>query len=158
MASLNRVFLIGRLTRDPDLRYLPSGTAVVSFGLATSRVYTTQSGEKKEDVCFVRIISWGRQAEICNQYLSKGRLVFVEGRLQYRVWETPEGKKRNSLEVRANRVQFLERPRGQEVIAESSEGTAEPFPFEQKEQAMGPEPEIKAAPGTDKKLEDEIPF
>jgi single-strand DNA-binding protein len=156
MASLNRVFLIGRLTRDPDLRYLPSGTAVVSFGLATSRIYTTQSGEKKEDVCFVRIISWGRQAEICNQYLGKGRLVFVEGRLQYRAWETPEGKKRSSLEVRANRIQFLERPRGQEVIAEPSEGTAEPF--EQREQTMSPEPEIKEALGTDKKFEDEVPF
>ncbi|MEA3328832.1 MAG: single-stranded DNA-binding protein [Candidatus Omnitrophota bacterium] len=156
MASLNRVFLIGRLTRDPDLRYLPSGTAVVSFGLATSRVYTTQAGEKKEETCFVRIISWGKQAEICNQYLSKGRLIFVEGRLQYRAWETPDGKKRSSLEVRANRIQFLERAKGQEVAGESSQEIVEPSSFEQGEQPIALEP--KGIQNSGKKFEDEVPF
>jgi len=110
MASLNKVFLIGRLTRDPELRYIPSGTAVSNFSMAISRVYTVpQSGEKKEEVCFVRVVAWGRQAETCSQYLSKGRLVFVDGRLQYRTWETQDGQKRSTLEVRAERVQFLER-------------------------------------------------
>lgn len=110
MANLNKVFLIGRLTRDPELRYIPSGVAVSNFSMAISRVYTVpQSGEKKEEVCFVRVIAWGRQAETCSQYLSKGRLVFVEGRLQYRTWETQDGQKRSTLEVRAERVQFLER-------------------------------------------------
>ena len=107
MANLNKVFLIGNLTRDPELRYIPSGTAVASFGLATNRVYTTSSGEKKQEACFVRVVVWGRTAEICGEYLSKGRPVFIEGRLQYRAWDTPNGEKRSTLEIRAERVQFL---------------------------------------------------
>jgi len=108
MASLNRVFLIGNLTRDPELRYIPSGTAVAKFGLAVNREYTDKgSGEKKESVCFVDITAWGRQAEICNQYLTKGRPVFIEGRLEFSSWETKDGDKRNKLEVVAERVQFL---------------------------------------------------
>ncbi len=107
MANLNRVFLIGNLTRDPELRYIPNGTAVASFGLATNRSYTTSSGEKKQEVCFVRVVVWGRMAEVCGEYLSKGRPVFIEGRLQYRAWDSPNGEKRSTLEVRAERVQFL---------------------------------------------------
>jgi len=108
MASLNRVLLIGNLTRDPELRYIPSGTAVAKFGVAVNREYTDKtSGEKKENTCFVDITVWGRQAETCNQYLSKGRPVFIEGRLEYSTWETKEGDKRNKLEVVAERVQFL---------------------------------------------------
>ncbi|MBN1586300.1 MAG: single-stranded DNA-binding protein [Candidatus Omnitrophica bacterium] len=113
MANLNRVFLIGNLTRDPELRYVSSGTAVATFGMAINRPYTTQSGEKREDTCFVRIVVWGRQAETCSQYLNKGSLVFVEGRLVYRTWES-EGQKRSALEVRADRVQFLGRTGGRE--------------------------------------------
>jgi len=97
---------MGNLTRDPELRYTPSGTAVVNFGMAVNRRFTDQAGEKKEDTCFVRITVFGKQAETCNQYLNKGRAVFVEGRLQYRSWET-EGQKRSSLDVVAERVQFL---------------------------------------------------
>ena len=77
MANLNKVFLIGNLTRDPELRYIPSGTAVASFGLATNRTYKTSSGEKKQETCFVRVVVWGRTAEICGEYLSKGSPVFV---------------------------------------------------------------------------------
>jgi len=106
MANLNRVFLIGNLTRDPELRYVPSGTAVVSFGLAINTPIFRPNSDVKEDVCFVRIVVWGKQAESCKQYLTKGRLVFVEGRLIYRSWEQ-EGKTRSTLEVRADRVQFL---------------------------------------------------
>jgi len=108
MPSLNRVFLIGNLTRDPELRYTPSGVAVVSFGLAVNRVFKTQTGDKKEETCFVRIVTFGKQAESCNQFLAKGRLVFIEGRLQYRAWEY-EGKKYNAMDVIADRVQFLSR-------------------------------------------------
>jgi len=107
MAALNKVFLIGNLTRDPELRYIPGGAAVTTFGLAISYNYKTQTDEKRQEVCFVKIVTWGRQAETCSQYLSKGRPVFVEGRLQYRSWEDQDGKKRNTLEVRADRVQFL---------------------------------------------------
>ena len=111
MASLNRVFLMGNLTRDPELRYIPSGTAVASFGLAINTVYSTPTGEKKEDVCFVRVVVWGKQGENCAQYLAKGRPVFVEGRLIYRSWEK-DGQTRTTLEVRADRVQFLGAGRG----------------------------------------------
>lgn len=125
MASLNKVLLIGNLTRDPEVRYLQSGTPVATFGLATSRAYTTQAGEKKEEVCFVRVVVWGRQAELCGEYLTKGRLVFVEGRLQYRSWEA-EGQKRNTLEVRADRVQFLgPRPRGEASPEDAGESRFE---------------------------------
>ena len=107
MANLNKVFLIGNLTRDPELRYIPSGTAVATFTLASGRAYTLASGEKREETCFVRVVAWARQAELCGEYLSKGSPVFVEGRLQSRSWETPEGQKRSTLEVVAQNIQFL---------------------------------------------------
>lgn len=113
MANLNKVFLIGNLTRDPELRYIPNGTAVATFTVAAGRVYTSSAGERKEDTCFVRVVSWARQAELCGEFLSKGSPVFVEGRLQSRSWETPEGQKRSMIEVVAQSVQFLGRlPRG----------------------------------------------
>jgi len=107
MASLNKVMLIGNLTRDPELRYIPNGSAVASFTMAMNRVYKLQSGEKKEEVSFVRIVVWGRMAEVCGEYLTKGSPVFVEGRLQSRSWDGPDGQKRNALEVIAMNVQFL---------------------------------------------------
>ncbi len=107
MASLNRVMLIGNLTRDPELRYIPSGSAVATFTLGVNRVYKTQSGEKKEQASFIRIVAWGRRAEVCGEYLSKGSPVFVEGRLQSRDWQTQDGQKRNTVEVIADNVQFL---------------------------------------------------
>lgn len=110
MANLNKVLLMGNLTRDPELRYVPSGAPVTSFGLAVNRRFVTQQGEKKDEVCFVRIVVFGKQAESCNQHLSKGRLVFVEGRLQYRSWEQ-DGQKRSTLDIVADRVQFLGGPR-----------------------------------------------
>lgn len=110
MASLNKVFLLGNLTRDPELRYVPSGAPVATFGLAVNRRFMTQHGEKKDEVCFVRIVVFGKQAESCSQHLNKGRLVFIEGRLQYRSWEQ-DGQKRSALDVVADRVQFLGAPR-----------------------------------------------
>jgi single-strand DNA-binding protein len=116
MANLNKVFLIGNLTRDPELRYIPSGTAVANFGLATNRVYTTQDGERKEEVCFVDIVTWAKTAENCANYLSKGRSIFIEGRLQYDSWETEDGQKRSRLRVVADRVQFLGGRRAEDVV------------------------------------------
>jgi len=107
MATLNKVFLIGNLTRDPELRYIPSGSAVVTFTVAVNRVYKTQTGEKKEQTSFIRVVVWGRRAEVCGEYLSKGSPVFIEGRLQSRDWETQDGQKRNTVEVIADNVQFL---------------------------------------------------
>ena len=107
MASLNRVLLIGNLTRDPELRYIPSGSAVATFTVAVNRVYSTPAGEKKEQVSFIRVVVWGRRAEVCGEYLSKGSPVFVEGRLQSRDWQTQDGQKRNTVEVVADNIQFL---------------------------------------------------
>ena len=107
MASLNKVLLIGNLTRDPELRYIPSGSAVATFTIGVNRVYTTPAGEKKEQASFIRIVVWGRRAEVCGEYLSKGSPVFVEGRLQSRDWQTQDGQKRNTVEVVADNIQFL---------------------------------------------------
>ena len=112
MISLNRVLLIGNLTKDPELRYTPSGTPVANLRLAVNSSFKDQAGQRKEETCFVTIVVWSKQAEICNQYLKKGRSVFVEGRLMYRSWEA-EGKTRSTMEVRADRVQFLGLPAGQ---------------------------------------------
>ena len=109
MASLNKVFLAGNLTQDPELRYTPSGAAVADINLAVNRTYLTKSGEQKKEVCYVRIVVWGKQAQSCAQYLSKGTPILVEGRLQLDSWETKEGEKRNQLKVQAERVQFLGR-------------------------------------------------
>src|SRR5574343_646145 len=105
--SLNKVMLIGNLTRDPELRYIPSGQAVTTFTIAVNRTFNSKGGEKKEEVCFIRIVVWARLAEICNEYLKKGRSVFVEGRIQTRSWDGPDGAKRYSTEVVADNVQFL---------------------------------------------------
>ena len=126
MPSLNRVILMGNLTRDPELRYIPSGTAVASFGLAMSRAYTTQDGDRKEEVCFVDIEAWGKTAENCANYLSKGRLVLVEGSLQYNAWETEDGQKRSKLRVRAFNVQFLGGRRAEDMAGTGEVGELEP--------------------------------
>jgi len=97
--SLNKATLIGNLTRDPELRYTPQGSAVCTFSVATNRQWTTDSGEKKEDVEFHRVVAWNKLAEICSQLLKKGRKVFVEGRLQTRQWQTQDGGQRSTTEV-----------------------------------------------------------
>ena len=112
MASLNKVLLIGNLTRAPELRYTPSGTAVADLRMAVNRNYTTQSGEKREETFFVNVVVWGKQAESSGEYLDKGSSIFVEGRLQTRDWEAKDGQKRSVTEVVAERVQFLSRTKG----------------------------------------------
>lgn len=110
MASLNKVFLIGNLTRDPEIRYTPAGAAVANLGLAVSRKFRDKNQELREEVCFLTVVVWSKMAESCNQYLKKGSPLFVEGRLTLRTWEdAATGKKRNVIEVRAERVQFLGR-------------------------------------------------
>ena len=106
MASYNKVLLMGNLTRDPELRFTAGGSAVANFGLAVNRKYK-QGEEWKEDVCFVDITVWGKLAENCSEYLSKGRSVFVDGRLNFSSWEAKDGQKRNKLDVVANSVDFL---------------------------------------------------
>lgn len=110
MANLNKVFLMGNLTRDPELRYIPDGTPVCDFGLAVNRFYTTAAGEKKKDTAFFDVTVWRRMAEICAEYLKKGRPVLVEGRLDMDTWETKEGQKRSRIKVVAQNVQFIGGP------------------------------------------------
>jgi len=112
MASLNKVLLIGNLTRPPELRYTPSGTAVADLRLAVNNDYTTQSGERREEPCFLTVVVWGKQAESCSEYLDKGSEIFVEGRLRIRDWESRDGQKRTATEVVAQRVQFMSRTKG----------------------------------------------
>src|SRR5262249_54521205 len=118
MASFNKVILLGNLTRDPELRYTPSGTPVASFGLAvnTQRSAPGNTGqsmapERREEVCFVDIVAFGRQAETASEFLSKGRAALIEGRLQWRSWEGQDGQKRSKHEVVAERIQFMPRTR-----------------------------------------------
>jgi single-strand DNA-binding protein len=145
MANLNKVFLIGRLTRDPELRYTQNGTAVVEFGLAVNRNYTTADGQKKEDTCFVTVIMWQKKAEIISQYMRKGRQIFIEGRLELDTWQTPEGQKRSKLRVVGSNFQFLGPP--PEGKAESSRGSR-PQPEYNEEKYVGD-------PGIN---DDDVPF
>jgi single-strand DNA-binding protein len=105
MASYNRVILVGNLTQDPELRYLPSGTAMTKLKVAVNRDRANQQGERETD--FFNIVVWGRQAETSAEYLSKGRPVLVEGQLQNRSWEGPDGQKRYATDIKADRVVFL---------------------------------------------------
>ena len=92
MANFNKVIMVGNLTRDPELRYTPSGSAVCEFGIATNRSYTTSDGQEREDTCFVDVSVWGRRGEVVSEYFSKGRPILIEGRLNYDTWETPDGR------------------------------------------------------------------
>jgi single-strand DNA-binding protein len=108
MANLNKVMLIGNLTRDPELRYLQSGTAVCDFGLAVNRSYRTGGGEQKEEVLFIDVTAFGKQAEIVSEYLQKGRPVFVEGRLRLDQWTGNDGQRRSKINVVLENFQFLD--------------------------------------------------
>ena len=107
MATLNKVFLLGNLTRDPDFRNIPSGSAVCDFGLAVTRRFYAANGEQQDETCFVDITVWGKSAENCNKYLSKGSKVMIEGRLKLDQWEDQNGGKRSKLKVLAETVQFM---------------------------------------------------
>lgn len=128
MASYNKVILMGNLTRDPELRYLPSGSAVTNVGIAVSRNWTDrESGEKREEVCFVDLQAFGRTAETMNEYLQKGRLVLIEGRLRFRTWEQDDGQQRSKHDIFVERFQFVGgRQDGSEQGGYSQQGEAAP--------------------------------
>ncbi|MDE2745193.1 MAG: single-stranded DNA-binding protein [Chloroflexota bacterium] len=109
MASLNKVMIIGNLGRDPEMRFTANGQAVANFSVACNRRYTTRDGEQRDETEWVRVVCWGRQAEIAGQYLQRGSQVYVEGRLQTRSWEDQQGQTRYMTEVVANNFQFLGR-------------------------------------------------
>ena len=159
MANLNKVFLIGNLTRDPELRYIPSGTAVSDFSIAINRVFKNKEGTKTEDTCFVRVVVWANQAESCAKYLSKGRPVFIEGRLQSRSWEDKDGQKRSTMEVVAERVQFLGTQGSSSATPPTSEEKDLPVPeiqIDEKEETKTQTNSSEKKP--DKSGEDEVPF
>ncbi len=114
MASFNKVILLGNLTRDPEVRYTPKGSAVCDLGIAVNRVYTTDTGEKREEVTYVDVVLWSRLAEIAGEYLKKGRPIFIEGRLQLDTWDDKQsGQKRSKLRVIGETMQLLgSRPGG----------------------------------------------
>ena len=136
--SLNKVQLIGNLTRDPELRYTPNGTAVCSFGLATNRSWKTDSGEKHDEAEFHNIVSWNKLAELCSQFLVKGRKVFVEGRLATRTWTAQDGAQRNRTEIVISDMILLD-SRRPEAVAENGSELSEP-----KEEKPAEKPSEKA--------------
>lgn len=107
MVNMNRVFVGGNLTRNPDLRQTPGGMSVCDLAIAVNRFYNAQNGEKKQEVCYLDVVVWGKMAENCNRYLTKGSPVLVEGRLQMDSWQTKEGEKRSKIKINATSVQFL---------------------------------------------------
>jgi len=123
--NLNKVFLIGRVTRDIELKSLPSGQTVANLGLATNRVYVDKNGERKEETEFHNVVVYGRQAEICKQYLKKGSLVLIEGRLRTRNWDTPSGEKRYMTEVITEKVQLGPKSANQMPLANKEQPSIE---------------------------------
>lgn len=152
--SLNKTQLIGNLTRDPELRYTPKGTAVCTFGVATNRQWTTESGEKKEDAEFHRIVSWNKLAELCAQLLSKGRKVFVEGRLQTRTWTGQDEMQRTTTEIVINEMIILDSRRTSSAPSEDFDIPAEEIENldvePQKEEKVAKKPGKKASAKTKK--------
>jgi single-strand DNA-binding protein len=153
MANLNKVMLIGNLTRDPELRYTPKGTAVADIGLAINRVWTNDQNQRQEETTFVDVTLWGRQAEIAQQYLTKGRGAYIEGRLQLDTWDDKQtGQKRSKLKVVGENLQFL--PDGKGAAGGGGNQAARP-PAEHR---PGPPQGASAAPADDFAEEDDIPF
>jgi len=135
MASVNKVILVGNLGRDPEIRYTQQGTAVANFSLATTNRFKNRSGEMEERTEWHRIVAWDKLAEICGQYLAKGRQVYIEGRLQTRDWEDKDGNKRSTTEVVAQTMQMLGRREASSSSGASMSSGSEPMPD-------GPEDEI----------------
>lgn len=147
-ASLNKAMIIGNLTRDPELRKTASGQSVTSFSLATNRVYTDSTGQKKEQADYHNIVAWGRLAEICAQYLNKGKKVYIDGRIQTREWEGQDGQKRYRTEIVAENMIMLDRG-GAGAPGARAATSADEAPIMANEPSQTPDDEIK--------LED-IPF
>lgn len=164
--SLNKVQLIGNLTRDPELRYTPNGTAVCSFGLATNRSWKTESGEKHDEAEFHNIVSWNKLAELCSQFLVKGRKVYVEGRLSTRNWTGQDGAQRNRTEIVISDMILLDSNRGVSGVQagapepqseEVSEETKEKKEAKKKEEKVAKKETATSAKGSGEPTEDVVP-
>ena len=167
--SLNKVQLIGNLTRDPELRYTPSGTAVCSFGLATNRSWKTDAGEKHDEAEFHNIVAWNKLAELCSQFLVKGRKVYLEGRLSTRTWTGQDGASRNRTEIVISDMILLDsRPAGVATVpSEPTEETVEVEEIKQGSKAkvkketkkeVKEKEEAAPEPPTEEVVPDDIPF
>lgn len=157
--SLNRVQLIGNLTRDPELRYTPSGSAVCSFSIATNRSWTNDTGEKKDEVEFHRIVAWNKLAELCSQFLTKGRKVFVEGRLQTRQWNAQDGTQKQTTEIVISDMILLDsRKPGEQSEASVEEAEETPKKVTKKEEAKEEMPVEETNGGEEEIAPDDIPF
>jgi single-strand DNA-binding protein len=158
--SLNKVQLIGNLTRDPELRYTPNGKGVCTFGIATNRYWTTESGEKREEVDFHKIVAWNKLAELCSQFLVKGRKVYVEGRLSTRNWTGQDGQQKTTTEVVIDDMILLDNKGGQAQPSEDAD-EQKPKKASAKKETVKEEPEEVSSPASAKTEEvapDDIPF
>ena len=144
--SVNQATILGNLTRDPELRYTPSGSAVCNFGVATSRSWTTSEGAKQEKAEFHNVVAWKKLAEICSQYLIKGQKVYIQGRLQTRTWEGKDGVRRSKTDIVADQMVMLQRPRGAPAPTGGRVGPA-PRP---------PVPEVDGSEEVKKEIKEEI--
>lgn len=152
--SWNRVELIGNLTRDPELRYTPSGAAVCTFGLATNRTYVSE-GERKEEVDFHRLVAWNKLAELCNQLLKKGTKVFISGRLQTRTWVGQDGTQRQTTEIVIEDMILLTPKAASEVAVVEDLAVKKETPKAEKEEAA---PKEEVLPQEDIKEDEDLPF
>jgi len=148
MSGVNKVILVGNLGADPTMRYTPSGTAVANFNLATTERFTNKNGEREARTEWHRVVAWGRLAEICNQYLKKGKQIYVEGRLQTRNWEDQSGNKRYTTEVIANNMVMLGR------AGEAGDVPSQDFPPDDFQEA----PNGDTAGQSSGKDDDDLPF
>jgi single-strand DNA-binding protein len=169
MPNLNKVMLMGNLTRDPEIKYTPKGTAIANLGLAVNRVWTTDQGEKREEVTFVDVELWSRQAEIAEQYLKKGRPVYIEGRLQLDTWDDKQtGQKRSKMKVVGENMQLLGSREGggaggghgpdEEMESRASARPSSPPPARRPPQQAPPPQRKPVDPDLDAPEEDDIPF
>ncbi len=161
-ATLNKVMLIGRLGKDPDLRYTQSGSPVANFSMATDESYTDRDGNKVDRAEWHKVVVWSRQAEAVSHYLKKGSLVYVEGRIQTSKWEDRDGQTRYTTEIRADRVQFLD-PKGRDMDQESSApGPRKPAPRQAPRQGRelepGPDEDLGPAFPSEASGMDDVPF
>jgi single-strand DNA-binding protein len=161
MANLNKVMLIGNLTRDPELRHTPKGTAVSEISMAINRVWNNDQGQKQEETTFVEVTLWGRQAELAQQYLTKGRPVYIEGRLNLDTWDDKEtGKKRSKLRVIGENMQFLSSgtSAGGGGGGSSERSSQASSPSQRQSSPQGSPQGASAAPTDDYPEDDDIPF
>jgi single-strand DNA-binding protein len=156
MASFNKVILMGNLTRDPELKQAPSGAKVADLGLAVSETWRDKNGQPKEVTCFVDVVVWDKLAELCQQYLVKGRPVLVEGRLQMDEWKNQQGEKRSKLRVRADTVKFLGSPQKRDEGGPQQGGGAHAAPAAAPHVAAGAQPAEE--PGDLAHDEEHLPF